>query len=93
MKRLLLLLLATLALPSVANAGIPKSRSPNKWVRINKNWIIDTNDVEIKSGKLRFYMERNATKDEFEGQTQYIMSYVGKVRLNCDNFTSEIQEK
>ena len=93
MKRLLLPLLAALAYPSVVNAGIPQSQSPNKWVRINKNWTIDTKDVEIKSGKLRFYMERNATKDEFEGQTQYIMSYVGKVRLNCDKFTSKIQVK
>ena len=76
MKPLLLPLLAALALPNVVNAGIPESQSPNKWVRINKNWTIDTNDVEIKSGKLRFYMERNATKDEFEGQTQYIMSYI-----------------
>jgi len=90
-KRLLITLLAALALPSVVNAGIPQSQSPNKWVRINKNWKIDTKDVEIKSGKLRFYMERNATKDEFEGQTQYIMSYVGKVRVNCDKFTSKIQ--
>ena len=93
MKRLLLPLLAALAYSSVVNAGIPQSQSPNKWVRINKNWTIDTKDVEIKSGKLRFYMERNATKDEFEGQTQYIMSYVGKVRLNCDKFTSKIQVK
>ena len=38
-------------------------------------------------------MERNATKDEFEGQTQYIMSYIDKDRLNCDKFTSKIQVK
>ena len=90
-RRFLITLLAALALPSALNAGIPQSQSPNKWARINKNWKIDTKDVEVTSGKLRFYMERNATKDEFEGQTQYIMSYVGKVRLNCDKFTSKIQ--
>ena len=38
-------------------------------------------------------MERNANKDEFERQTQYIMACVGKVRLNCDKFTSKIQVK
>ena len=92
-KRFLIHLLGTFALPTVVNAGIPQSQSPDKWVRINKNWKIDTKDVEIKSGKLRFYMERNATKDEFEGQTQYVMSYVGKVRVNCDKFSALIQGK
>lgn len=38
-------------------------------------------------------MERNATKDEFEGQTKYLMSYVGKVRVNCDKFSALIQGK
>ena len=93
MKRFLLPLLAALALPTAVNAGIPQSQSPDKWLRIHKNWKIDTEDVEVKSGKLRFYMERNATKDEFEGQTGYNRSYVGKVRVNCDKFTSLIQGK
>ena len=44
MKRLLLPLLAALALPVVVNAGIPQSQFPDKWVRINKNWKIDTKD-------------------------------------------------
>ena len=93
MRKFLIPVLAALALPAGAIAGIPESKSPDKWVRINENWIIDTEDVEVKSGKLRFYMQRTATKDEFEGPSQYIASYIGKVRIKCDKFQVGIQVK
>ena len=93
MRNFLIPVLAALALPAGAIAGIPESKSPDKWVRINENWIIDTEDVEVKSGKLRFYMQRTATKDEFEGPSQYIASYIGKVRIKCDKFQVGIQVK
>ena len=93
MKRFLIPLLAALALPTAVNSGIPESKSPDKWVRIDENWMIDTEDVEVKSGKLRFYVQRNATKDEFEGPSQYVMSYIGKARIKCDKFQVGIQVK
>ena len=93
MKKFLIHLLAALALPTAVNSGIPESKSPDKWVRINENWMIDTEDVEVKSGKLRFYVQRNATKDEFEGPSQYVMSYIGKARIKCDKFQVGIQVK
>ena len=91
MKKLLITLVAAFTLPTAVFSGIPQNKNPEKWVRINENWTIDTEDVEVKSGKLRFYMKRNATKKDFEGPSQYIQTYTGKVRVNCDKFTAGIQ--
>ena len=62
MKKFLIPFLAAFALPTGVIAGIPESKNPDKWVRINPNWKIDTEDVEVKKGKLRFFMERNTKK-------------------------------
>ena len=59
MKKLLITLVAAFTLPTAVFSGIPQNKNPDKWVRINENWTIDTEDVEVKSGKLRFYMKRN----------------------------------
>ena len=64
MTKLLLPLLFFLALPNAVYAGIPQSKT-DKWIKINKNWSIDTEDVHVKSGKLRFYMKRIGTRNEF----------------------------
>ena len=90
MRRLLLPLLLLLSLPNAVNAGIPASKT-EKWIKINKNWSIDTEDVRVKSGKLRFYMKRIGTRNEFGEHSKYLLSFKGKVRVNCDNFTSAIQ--
>ena len=92
MKRFLILLLAALTLPTAIYPGIPDNKL-GKWVRINKNWMIDTEDVEVKKGKLRFYMLRNAAKGDFTGSTQFRNDYTAKVRINCDDFTAGIQAK
>ena len=60
MRKLLITLLAALALPTAVHSGIPQSKNPSKWVKINKVFFIDTEDVEVKRGKLLFYMERRA---------------------------------
>jgi len=79
-----------LALSSPAFAGIPESLKPTKWMKINQAWMIDTEDVELKGSKFRFYVERRATKDEV-GERDYIASYVGKLRLRCSDFSSKIE--
>ncbi len=89
MKRLLLTPLI-FALSSPAYSGIPEYLNSNKWMKINESWIIDTEDVELKGNQLRFYVERQASKDEI-GNRDYLMSYVGKLRLRCSDFSSKIQ--
>tara|TARA_B100000214_G_C23960882_1_gene625200 strand:+ start:250 stop:417 length:168 start_codon:yes stop_codon:yes gene_type:complete len=47
MRRLLLVALtAGFSLP--AFAGIPKSKNIDKWMKVDQNWIIDTEDIDIK---------------------------------------------
>ena len=91
-RKLLLPLLTVLALPNAVYGGIPESKT-EKWITITKNWSIDTQDVQVKSSKLRFYMKRIGTRNEFGEHSNYLLSYTGKVRVNCDNFTAAIQVK
>ena len=90
MKKFLIPLLAALALPTAVHSGIPQSKNPNKWVKISKVFSIDTEDVEVKRGKLRFYVERTALDNE-RNDTSMKASWTGKVRINCDKFTSRIE--
>ena len=94
MKRLLLAPLI-IALTSNVQAGIPDKFQGNegsdKWVQISKNWTLNTEEVQLKRDKLVFYADRIATKDEFEGPTKYVMSYVGKITVKCSNCTAKTQ--
>ena len=92
MRKLLLPLLVVLALPNTVYAGFPQGKT-EKWIKISKNWSIDTEDIHVKRGKLRFYMKRIGTRNEFREHSSYLLTYTGKVRVNCDNFTSAIQVK
>ena len=94
MKRLLLApLILALSLP--VKGGIPSkfegSEGSSRWEQISKNFALNTEEVERRQDKLIFYVERRATKDEFEGPSQYISSYMGKITLKCTNFTVKIQ--
>ena len=90
MRKLLLPLLSLFVLPNALYAGIPQAKT-EKWIKINKNWSIDTEDVHVKRGKLRFYMKRIGTRNEFGEHSKYLLTYTGKVRVDCDNFTAGIQ--
>ena len=92
MRKFLLPLLAVLAFPNAVYAGIPQNKT-EKWITITKNWSIDTQDVQVNNGKLRFYMKRIGTRNEFKDHANYLLTYTGKVRVNCDNFTAGIQVK
>ena len=92
MKRFLLPLIAALALPTAVNAGIPENKNSTKWVKISKTFKINTEDVEVKKGKLRFYVERTAYKEEIANSSGRY-SWEGKIRINCDKFTAIIQEQ
>ncbi len=90
MRKLLLPVLYLFVLPNALYAGIPQTKT-EKWIEINKNWSIDTEDVHVKRGKLRFYMRRIGTRNEFGEHSKYLLTYTGKVRIDCDNFTAGIQ--
>jgi len=92
MKRLLAISIASAsiaigAIPAVA--GVPQTESANggKWQQVNDNWLIDTEDVEIKGDQLRFWVERIATGNE-EASTQQTTSWKGKMRVRCGDFHS-----
>ena len=89
MRRLLLAPLI-LALSSPVLAGIPSSRSGAKWVSVTPTLRIDTEDVDLKGSKLRFYIENKRA----EGQPynpHSLDDYVGKLRINCAKFTTKVE--
>ena len=64
-----------------AKAGIPSSEQ--KWMSMGTGFVVDTEDVEMKGGHLRFYVERRASGAEHAGQGN---SWNGKVRVSCEDF-------
>ncbi len=92
MKKFLIPLLAAIALPTSVEAGIPQRVNPDKWIRISEAFMVDTEDVEVKKGKLRFYIQRNAIASD-AGQKDTVAAYQGKLRINCDKFTALVQGK
>tara|TARA_Y100001968_G_scaffold14660_1_gene11807 strand:- start:165 stop:698 length:534 start_codon:yes stop_codon:yes gene_type:complete len=100
MKYLLIALTAALALPTATplQAGIPSSLKGGagatgleRWVKIDSNYWVDTEDV-LKSGKiLRFYIQRRATKEDYEGFDLLTRNYLGKLRINCHKYQSKLK--
>ena len=81
-----------LSLGSAAIAGVPKSVSKyeGKWIKVNENWLIDTEDVHMKKDRIRFWVERVATGEEIsDAYDSY--SWVGKYRIRCGDFHSLIE--
>ena len=84
MKRLLLApLILSLGLP--AHAGIP-SKFEGKWMKVDKNWTIDTEDVQIKNNRIRFWVDRQASPGEYAGSGRKTMTWKGKLRIDCKSF-------
>ena len=77
------------AIPAVAGVPVFESISEGKWQRVNNNWLIDTEDVEVKGDQIRFWIERNARGIE-EASTQSRTSFSGKLRVRCGDFHSRI---
>ena len=91
MKKLLLLLLAAFTFPNSVNSGIPENVL-DKWVQISPAFFIDTEDIEIKKDKLRFYAERRELDGErTDPNVNY--SWIGKIRIDCNEFESRIDQK
>ena len=85
----LLGLLLGVGLP--AFGGVPESESAaqGKWQVVDKNWIIDTEDVEIKGDQIRFWVERVPSDGE-QSSTQYSTAWKGKLRIRCGDFHARI---
>ena len=80
MSKFLIFLIGSLVLSEVAFAGIPQNKNSTKWVKISKTFKINTEDVEVKKGKLRFYVERTAYKEEIVNRFGRY-SWEGKLKL------------
>mgnify|MGYP001183947987 FL=1 len=87
MKRFLLLAL-TAGLLSPAQAGIPEGKEG--WMDVNENWSVDTVNVEVKGPKLRLFAVRYPI--EFE-EANPNASFLGKVRVNCETFNDNYNQK
>ena len=98
MKILLAPLLLAVSLPALALfvspaiAGVPEAEttSRGKWQKVSPNWTIDTEDVELKRDKIRFWVKRTATGNE-EMSTQSTARWTGKIRLRCNDFHYRIE--
>ena len=58
-------------------------------MKVDQNWIIDTEDIDIKNSKLRFYVLRKGTKNEFEGASDIEREFTAKSRINFSTFKSK----
>ena len=89
--RISCLLLGLLCFASPALAGVPEriESGTSKWQRVNENWTIDTEDVEVKGDQIRFWVERSATGHE--NAAWLSTSYRGKIRIRCSDFEQRIE--
>ena len=92
MKRFLIPLLAAFALTSYANAGIP-NRFKGKWMKWGSGKVstiyVDTEDIELKGNKLRFYVRRKLLP-HITPNPNTLENWEGKARIDCENFTQKI---
>jgi hypothetical protein len=74
-----------------AEAGIPTKfdEQKSKWIRVSKNWQIDTEDVKKKGDRLRFWVRRNPTGNE-EMSTQQKSSWWGKYEIRCSDYHARL---
>ena len=62
-----------LALPvkGVSQSKLEGHEGSSRWTQISKNFAFNTKKVERRQDKFIFFVQRRATKDEFEVQSQY----------------------
>ena len=81
-------LATSLSWTSSAFAGVPESEigAAAKWIRVNPNWQIDTEDVDMRGDELRFWVIRTATGSEVMSTEDSSASWRGKYRVRCGDF-------
>ena len=79
------------AIPAVAGVPASETISQGKWQRVNNAWTIDTEDVDIKGDKIRFWVKRNAIGNEEMTTQRLLMTWTGKLRIRCGDFHTQTQ--
>lgn len=94
MNRCLTITAAAALLAAPVQAGVPSIHSGEnaKWMRIDSSWTVDTEDIEVRGGQIRFWIRRNPTGNE-EMSTQYKTAWIGKVRVRCGDFHAKLQPR
>ena len=93
MKRLLLPLLAALALPNAVNASIPEEFD-GRWLQAVKDhrrtFMVDTEDVVMKGTKLRFFVKREIAPER-NPDPNILENWQGKLKIDCEEFTYKVE--
>ena len=87
MRKSLIPLLAAIALPNAVFAGIPSDK--DTWVQINTfgkgQFQINTSDAKASGSKVTLGVSRSQGENE-QSDGFYIMSWIGKVKVDCEKF-------
>ena len=93
MRKLLISLFVSLALPTAVSAGIPLEK--DTWVEIDSkrgSYQINTADAKASGSKVTVGVSRTQGENE-QSDGYYIMSWTGKVKVDCKKFKYTITAK
>ena len=94
MKRFLISLIASISYPLAVNAGIPLDK--DTWVPLDELgegiYQINTGDAKAIGSKVTVGVSRNQGENE-QSDGYYIMSWTGKVKVDCKKFKYTITAK
>ena len=83
-------LAAMVSTPAFAGIPVDEVTTSGKWQQVSSNWIIDTEDVDIRGDQIRFWVERIAVGNEMSS-TQNLTAWKGKVRIRCGDFHQRLE--
>ena len=95
MKRFLIPLIAALSLTTAVNAGLPTSKET--WISLDNEpdgpqYYVNAADSKISGSKITLGMTRQQGRNE-RSDGYYVMSWTGKVRVDCRKFKQTIIAK
>ena len=94
MKKFLIPLLTSIVFPFAVNAGIPIEK--DTWVKIDTGgkgkYLINTAEAKALGSKVTVEVSRSQGEDE-QSDGYYIMSWTGKVKVDCKKFKYTITAK
>ena len=94
-KRFLIPLIAALSLTTAVNAGLPTSKET--WISLDNEpdgpqYYVNAADSKISGSKITLGMTRQQGRNE-RSDGYYVMSWTGKVRVDCRKFKQTIIAK
>ena len=92
MKKALTAAIAACLVAPLAHAGVPSANQVqnDKWMRISPALTVDTEDIDVRGDRIRFWVRRNPVGNE-EMSTQSNTSWTGKIRIRCGDFHRQIE--